>query len=89
MATTEPSINNAIATVLRDLRRAWHPHGVLRSENTAVFEGGGQPDILIMESGTSPVSVETEVLPAQTVERYARSRLSRILAENGRPILYQ
>jgi hypothetical protein len=40
-----------------------------------------------MESGTSPVSVETEVLPAQTVEKDARGRLGRILAENGRPIL--
>src|ERR1700720_3005076 len=87
MATTEPSINNAVATVLRNLRRAWHPQGVLRSENTSLFEGGGQPDILIMESGTSPVSVETEVLPAQTVEKDARSRLGRILAEHGSPIL--
>src|SRR5260221_7079774 len=87
MATTEPTINNTIAGLLRELRKAWAPPGVLRSENTGVFVGGGQPDILVMEPGTSPVAVETEVLPAQTVEKDARSGLGRGLSENGRPVL--
>ena len=59
MATTEPTINNAIAEVFRQLRKTWAIRGVVRSENYAVFEGGGQPDVLIMEPGTSPVTVET------------------------------
>lgn len=88
MPTTEPSINNAIATVLREQRRAWGPPGILRSENTGVFrEAGRQPDILIAEPGTSPVVVETEVHPAITVEDDARSRLGQVLKENGKPIL--
>ncbi len=60
----------------------------MRSENTQVFrEAGRQPDILITEAGTSPVVVETEVLPAATVEGDARSRLGQFLSESGRPIL--
>jgi hypothetical protein len=86
--TTEPSINNAIAAVLREQRKAWARPAVLRSENTRVFrEAGRQPDILITEAGTSPVVVETEVLPAITVEDDARSRLGHFLRENGKPIL--
>jgi hypothetical protein len=85
--TTEPSINNAIATVLREQRRAWSRPQILRSENTQVFrEAGLQPDILITEPGTSPVVVETEVTPAISVEGDARSRLGKLL-NNGKPIL--
>ena len=40
-----------------------------------------------MEPGTSPVVVETEVMPAQTVEKDARDRLGQVLRQNGRPIL--
>jgi hypothetical protein len=86
--TTEPSINNALAAVLREQRRAWRRPKTLRSENTQVFrEAGLQPDILITESGTSPVVVETEVVPAISVEHDARSRLGQVLRENGKPIL--
>jgi hypothetical protein len=88
MPTTEPSINNAIAAVLRERRRAWvHPQ-IVRSENTGVFRTAGrQPDVLITEPGTSPVVVETEVAPAATVEKDAKGRLGQILSENGRPVL--
>ena len=88
MPTTEPSINNAIAAVLREQRRAWSRPRTLRSQNTGVFrEAGRQPDILITEAGTSPVVVETEVSPAISVEADARSRLGQLLRENGRSIL--
>jgi hypothetical protein len=86
--TTEPSINNALAAVLREQRRAWRHPQTLRSENTRVFrEAGLQPDILITEPGTSPVVVETEVMPAISVEGDARSRLGQVLRKNGKPIL--
>ncbi len=38
-----------------------------------------QPDIVILHSGGAPVIIESEVLPARTVEVEARSRLGRFL----------
>lgn len=88
MATTEPAMNDVIAGVLRQLRHTWSSPTVVRSENTGMLRSSAKrPDILIMEPGTSPVVVETEVLPAQTVEKDARSRLGQPLRQNGRLIL--
>lgn len=84
MATTEPTINDAIANALRELRRVWQKPRVVSSENTGAFHAATRPDILIMEPGTSPVVLETEVLPAQTVEKEARSRLGKPLRANGK-----
>jgi hypothetical protein len=61
---------------------------VVRSENTGTLSGSNKrPDILITEFGVSPVVIETEVLPAVTVEPEARERLGETLKENGRRIL--
>jgi hypothetical protein len=87
MATTEPAMNDAIAGILRQLRRTWASPQVVRSENTGVLRSAKRPDILIMEPGTSPVVVETEIMPARTVEDDARSRLGQVLRENGRAVL--
>jgi hypothetical protein len=46
-----------------------------------------RPDILVTEPGVSPVVIETEVLPAVTVEAEARARLGERLKENGKRIL--
>lgn len=88
MATTEHTINDAIAQALRPTRHGWHKAGVVRSENTGTLTGSTKrPDILIVEPGVSPVVIETEVLPAVTVEPEATSRLGETLKENGRKIL--
>lgn len=88
MATTEHTINDAIAQALRPTRHGWHGAGIVRSENTSMITGSNKrPDILIVEPGVSPVVVETEVLPAVTVEVEARERLGETLQENGRKIL--
>jgi hypothetical protein len=85
--TTERSINDAIALVLRERRRLWAAPQRVRSENTRIFRDAGlQPDILITEPGTTPVVVETEVLPAATVEADARSRLGQALRDTGRQV---
>lgn len=47
----------------------------------------GRPDILVLEPNVSPVVVETEVLPAVTVESEATDRLGHTLRSNGRKIL--
>lgn len=88
MATTEHTINDAIAAVLRETRRAWSTSEVVSSENTGMLKGSiRRPDILILEQNVSPVVIETEVLPAVTVESEAVSRLGEHVRATGRTIL--
>lgn len=88
MATTEHTINDAIANQLRRTRHRWRMPNAVRSENTGTLTGSSKrPDILIAEPGVSPVVVENEVVPAVTVEAEAYERLGQTLAENGRKIL--
>lgn len=50
-------------------------------------DAAGRPDILVLEHDVSPVAIETEVLPAVTVEPEARARLGASVKANGRVIL--
>jgi hypothetical protein len=88
MATTEHTINDALAELLRGTRRAWRDTDIVSSENTGQLKGStARPDILVVEPNVSPVVVETEVLPAVTVEAEAVDRLGKQLKETGRTIL--
>jgi len=88
MATTEHTINDALAEVLMKTRSLWRQIGVVKSENIDVLKSRGKrPDILITERNVSPVIVETEILPAVSVESDARQRLGDHLAPSGRRIL--
>jgi len=88
MATTEPTINDALAEILRQTRHAWSAAGVVRSENSGMLRGSsGQPDILVVEANVSPVTIETEVLPAVTVESDTLARLGQQVRTTGRAIL--
>jgi hypothetical protein len=88
VATTEHTVNDAIAGALRTTRHGWGAKGVVRSENTGTLEGSNKrPDILIAEPGVSPVVIETEILPALTVEKDAAERLGAVLRADGRRIL--
>jgi len=88
MATTEHTINDALAEILIETRSLWRFKGVVRSENIDVLKSSGKrPDILITEPNVSPVIVETEILPAITVEADARQRLGEHLSPSGRRIL--
>ena len=79
---------DALAEVLRETRHAWQGHSVVRSENTSMLKGSNeQPDILVIESSVSPVVIETEVLPALTVEQEATSRLGKQIRATGKAIL--
>jgi len=81
MATGEQAINTALAEVLNGMRRRWNAQG----EVLGAFTGTtGQPDVLVTEPGVAPVVVETEVLPANTVEADALSRLGESLADRSR-----
>jgi len=88
MATTEHTINDALAECLTETRSLWRYKGVVKSENIDVLKGSGKrPDILITESNVSPVIIETEILPATSVEADARQRLGSYLTPSGRRIL--
>lgn len=88
MATHEHTINDAVAALLRETRRAWRSRDIVRSENTAMLkDSAGRPDILVIETDVSPVAIEAEVLPATSVEQEATSRLGEQLRQTGRTIL--
>ena len=76
MATTEHTINDALAGLLRGTRYAWRDPQVVRSENIGLFkESNIRPDIIIAEPRVSPVVIEIEMMPAVTVEADALARL--------------
>src|SRR6266567_2360936 len=88
MATTEPTINDQLAALLRKTRRAWRAENIVNSENTGMLVGSSKkPDILVLEPSVSPVTIETEVLPAVTVESETVARLGETARPNGRLIL--
>ena len=62
MATTEHTINDALAEALRKTRHAWRNSNVIRSENTGMLkDSNARPDILVLETNVSPIVIETEV----------------------------
>ena len=77
-------------SVLGDVLRGKHPLWLdaIGVEQTHVLQGsaGKQPDLILSPPGTSPVVVETEFIPAATVEEDAVSRLGKHLASDGRRI---
>ena len=88
MATTEQTINDALAAALIETRSLWRSKGVVKSENVDVLKGSGKkPDILITEPNVSPVIVETEILPANSAELDAKQRLGEHLSPSVRRIL--
>lgn len=81
-------MNDVLASLLRSTRRVWYGNEVVRSENTGLIKGSSaRPDILVLEPCVSPVVVETEILPAVTVELDALSRLGKELRGSGRSIM--
>ena len=88
MPTTEPTVNVALAEVLMGTRSLWGAAGVVRAENTEVLRNSGKrPDIMVSEPNVAPVVIETEVLPAVTVESDALQRLGAELQPSGRELL--
>jgi hypothetical protein len=60
MATTEHTINDAIAGVLRETRHIWGATDIISSENSSMLKGTAErPDILVLEPDVSPVVIET------------------------------
>ena len=88
MATTEHTINDTLAAVLMETRSLWRFKGIVRSENIDVLKSSGKrPDILVTEPNVSPVIVETEILPAISVESDTKQRLGDHLTPSYQRIL--
>jgi hypothetical protein len=61
LPTTEHTINDALAELLRQSRSLWRTEGIVTSETTGMLSGSSRrPDILIIEPNVSPVVIETE-----------------------------
>lgn len=78
---TETVINAELANALCRRHPRWESGGAVIAEATGVLLGdpSAQPDILVLHPGGAPVILETEVVPARTVEDEARSRLGKYL----------
>ena len=85
-STTEQVFNSVLGNVLRDKHPLWKE--AIGVEQTHVLQGlaGKQPDMILSPPGTSPVVIETEFMPATSVEEDAVSRLGKRLASDGRRI---
>ena len=67
-----------LAEVLKETRHSWQQRNAVRSENIDILKSSGKrPDILVCEPNGSPVVVETEIIPAVSVETDAVQRLGR------------
>ena len=82
----EPSFNLMLAGVLQRKHPDWPKQ--LVAENIRVLSSGKgkKPDIVLNTPSGVPVVVETEYMPARTVEADALGRLGETLSANGRPI---
>jgi hypothetical protein len=88
MSTTEHTINDTLAEVLRKTRHAWRTTRVVKSEQLGMLrESSARPDILVVEPNVSPVAIEVEVSPAISVESEAISRLGSYMSGAERIIL--
>ena len=85
-STIEQALNFALAGVLREKHPLWK--NAISAERTKVLKGspGKQPDIIMSLGGSSPVVIETEFMPATTVEEDAVFRLGNRLASDNRAI---
>ena len=85
-STTEQFFNSVFGDVLREKHPLWKE--AIGVEQTHVLQGsaGKQPDLILSLPGSSPVAIETEFMPAVTVEEDAASRLGERLASDGRKI---
>lgn len=83
---TEVALNVILADVLRHMHPRWHDSIEAEQTRKLVGHWNRQPDLIIHHPGVLPVIVETEFMPAHTVEDDARSRLGEVLESDSNPI---
>ncbi len=84
--TSETAFNPELARALRGKHPRWRD--AIGAEQSGVLkdEPGLRPDIVIRHPGGTPVIVETEFEPADTVEDDARARLGKDIADTGNEV---
>ena len=86
--TSEPVINSKLADVLRSKHPGWNENNVILVEQSQLISGskGKVIDIAVDLLGGVPVVLETERMPANSVDKDAISRLGEQLSETGQRI---
>ena len=80
--TNEIAFNVRLLDVLQTKHPRWRDHvGV--EQRDVLRETALQPDIVIRPPGGVPVIIETEFMPARSVEADATARLGKFLEYNG------
>jgi hypothetical protein len=84
MATTEIVLNEYIAAELRTKYTRWASPEVVDAEKTGVLKAAGRrPDIVVIDNPASPVCIETEFFPANSVEADAIARIGQNFGPTG------
>jgi len=83
---TEPQINGALARALCKRHPLWDENTVHTEQRQVLQNISKQPDILIELPYCQPVIIETEVLPANSVEKDAKNRLGGKTQHSGKSI---
>jgi len=73
----EPTFNAKLTDILRRKNPRWRVDDSAVAEGGRILEGGGTPDVFICPSHAAPIVVESEFMPARTVEEDAVARLGR------------
>jgi hypothetical protein len=82
--TIEIIINEHLGEALRTKHSQWSNPGTIRVENTGVLTNKAlRPDIVVCDDPQFPVAVETEIIPASSVELDAASRLGQTYVDTG------
>ena len=80
----ETTANVAIAGLLRNKNPRWREAGAVGAEQAGTLaNSAARPDIIVCGSAGAPVIIETEFMPARTVEGEAASRIG-AKTSNGR-----
>ena len=78
MNTAEHTVNVIMADVLGQMRHAWD---VVGEPVGGALKDRGRPDIMVMANGRAPVIIETEFVPAHTLEQDVIGRIDATTAE--------
>ena len=71
----ETTFNAKLTDILRRKNPRWRTDDAAVAEGGRILVGGGTPDVFICPKGAPPIVVETEFMPARTVEEDAEKRL--------------
>ncbi len=82
----ETTFNTKLTEILRGKNPRWRKDNAAVGEAGNVLQNSGTPDILIAPDGTMPIVVETEFLPALTVEEEAIGRIGCVVAATNTKI---